>query len=197
MRKLVVTPVLCFLLIIGATLVQEVVSADVPLTKQIMAFRDDPEFYQVVRGIRRKGMAVLTPKNLDYALSTFDPVYHNYLHELFLGFIAEQQDNLADAETHYLRSLDTLVHEEGSWYGLRDLSRVSLKRRNLKEAKERLESYLGFLVRDIKTAEGEMSPLEYVLLYGPNDETLEGWKRDKLELESVLFQLKAVLEQRR
>jgi len=70
----------------------------------------------MVRGIRDLQAVRPTEKNIKTLLSTAEPVYRNYLRELFQGFIAEGKGDLVKASQHYKKCLSIPVHEEQTYY---------------------------------------------------------------------------------
>ena len=124
------------------------VDQEASIPQEIAAFRDNPHFYQTIRGLSYN-VTSPTSANVQSTINGFDKVYHEYFQELMKGFIAELAGDYTQAKNHYENCLNIPVHEEQSYYTHLDLARLSLKLDSFSEAKNHLKIYISAMKQEI------------------------------------------------
>jgi tetratricopeptide (TPR) repeat protein len=164
----------------------QIVAAEIP--EGAVQLRDDPFYFQLVRGIRNAGRVMPTEKNIETLVSKREWVYQNYVRELYKGFIAEGRGDLLKATQHYKKCLSIPVHEEQSYYTNIDLARISLKLGKTADAINYLEEYLRYMDQEIKAGEGQYTDIFFG--YVPSGKALAFMKEDYKRLSAILEALK-------
>jgi len=176
-----------FALILSVILIiPGIVAPEIP--EGAVQLRDDPFYFQLVRGIRDSRRVMPTEKNIEFLVSKAEWPYQEYLRELHQGFIAEGKGDLSKASQHYKNCLSIPVHEEQSYYTNIDLARISLKVGKTADALNYLEEYLRYMDQEIKAGDGQLT--EIFFGYVPSGEALIFMKKEHKRLSIILESLK-------
>jgi tetratricopeptide (TPR) repeat protein len=175
------------LLIISAILIAcQIAATEIP--EEAAQLRDDPYYFQLVRGLRNSGRVMPTEKNIETLVLKHEWVYQNYLRELYKGFIAEGEGDLLKATQQYKKCLSIPVHEEQSYYTNIDLARISLKLEKTTDAINYLKEYLRYMDHEIKAGEGQLTDIFFG--YVPSGRALASMKEEYKKLSAILEALK-------